>query len=160
MTFSTHTSTPNIAVFRPPAMLNTRMSLCTQSVYYFSFPPHHLHSEPSRFTNTIPCINRLSYELVPPPTNVFLCATSSQSSHTELSRGHGFTRSSDALVSSLPPEDGKQDTVVYGAGISVVFLGKGPRTESIQQKSLDCLVLYHSELNRERHFWLLVVDLT
>ena len=56
---------------------------------------------------------------------------------------------------ALCPDDAKQDPVVYGAELSVVFLTKGPRTAFIQ-KSLDCLGLYHSGLVGERDFRLVV----
>ena len=48
--------------------------------------------------------------------------------------------------------------MVYGAGFGVVFLAKGPRIASIQE-GLDCLSLYHSGLEGERDFRL-VVELT
>ena len=60
---------------------------------------------------------------------------------------------------ALCPDDTKQDLVVYGAELDVVFLAKGPRTVSIQQEGLDCLGLYHSDLEGERDFRL-VVELT
>ena len=41
---------------------------------------------------------------------------------------------------ALCPDDAKQDPMVYGAEFSVVFLEKGPCTESIQE-GLDCLDL-------------------
>ena len=56
------------------------------------------------------------------------------------------------------PRDAKQDPVVYGTEFGVVFLAKGPHTESIQE-GLDCLGLYHSGLEEERYFRL-VVELT
>ena len=59
---------------------------------------------------------------------------------------------------ALCPDDAKQDLVVYGEEFGVVFLGEGPRTASIQE-GLDCLDLYHSGLERERYFRL-VVELT
>ena len=52
-------------------------------------------------------------------------------------------------------DDAKQDPVVYGAEFGVVFLAEGPCTASIQ-KGLDCLGLYHSGLEGERYFWLVV----
>ena len=58
---------------------------------------------------------------------------------------------------ALCPDDTKQDPVVYGAECSVVFLAKGPRTASLQE-DLDCLGLYNSGLEEERHIRL-VVDL-
>ena len=56
---------------------------------------------------------------------------------------------------ALCPDDTKQDSVVYGAEFSVVFLAKGPRTASIQE-GLDCLRLNHSGLEGERDFRLVV----
>ena len=52
-TVSTHTSAFNAVAFQPPTMSNARRSLCTQSVYSFSFQPRPLHTAPSRFPNTI-----------------------------------------------------------------------------------------------------------
>ena len=52
-------------------------------------------------------------------------------------------------------DDAKQDPLVYGAEFGVVFLAEGPRTASIQG-GLDCLGLYHSDLEGERYFWLVV----
>ena len=59
---------------------------------------------------------------------------------------------------ALRPDDTKLDPVVYGTEFGVVFLAEGPRTVSIQ-KDLDCLGLYHSDLEGERYFRL-VVELT
>ena len=60
---------------------------------------------------------------------------------------------------ALRPDDAKQDPVVYGAEFgNRVFLAEGPRTASIQE-GLDCLGLYHSGLEGERYFRL-VVELT
>ena len=56
---------------------------------------------------------------------------------------------------ALYPDDTKQDSVVYGAAFGVVFLAKGPRTASIQER-LDCLRLNHSGLEGERDFRLVV----
>ena len=50
---STHTSAFNAVTFQPPAMPNARMSLWTQSVHSFSFPPRPLRAAPSRFLKTI-----------------------------------------------------------------------------------------------------------
>ena len=50
---------------------------------------------------------------------------------------------------ALCPDDAKQDPVVYGAEFGVVFLAE----------DLDCLDLYHSGLEGERYFRL-VVELT
>ena len=59
---------------------------------------------------------------------------------------------------ALCSDDAKQDPVVYGAEFGVVFLSKGPRTASIKE-GLDCFGLYHSGLEGERYFEL-VVELT
>ena len=59
---------------------------------------------------------------------------------------------------ALCPDDAKQNPVVYGAEFGVVFLAEGPCTASIQE-GLDCLGLYHSDLEGERYFRL-VVELT
>ena len=56
---------------------------------------------------------------------------------------------------ALRSDDAKQDPVVYGTKFGVVFLAEGPRTASIQ-KGFDSLVLYHSGLERERDFRLVV----
>ena len=53
VTASTHTSAFNAIAFQPPVMPNARMSLCSQSVHSFSFPPHPLRTAPSRFPNMI-----------------------------------------------------------------------------------------------------------
>ena len=57
---------------------------------------------------------------------------------------------------ALRPDDAKQDPVVYGTKFGVVvFLAESPRTASLQE-GLDCLGLYHSGLEGEGDFWLVV----
>ena len=56
---------------------------------------------------------------------------------------------------ALRPDDAKQDPVVYRAEFCVVFLAEGPRPAYIQE-GLDCLDLYHSGLEGERDFRLVV----
>ena len=56
---------------------------------------------------------------------------------------------------ALCPDDSKQDSVVYGAELGVVFLAKGRRTESIQE-GLDCPRLNHLGLEGDRDFRLVV----
>ena len=56
---------------------------------------------------------------------------------------------------ALCPDDAKQDLAVYGAEFGVVSLAKGPRTVSIQE-GLDCLGLYHLDIEGERNFRLVV----
>ena len=53
VTVSTHTSAFKAVAFQCPAMPNVRMSLWTQSVHSFSFPPRPLRTAPSRFPKTI-----------------------------------------------------------------------------------------------------------
>ena len=59
---------------------------------------------------------------------------------------------------ALCPVDVKQDPVGHGEEFGVVFLAKGSRTASVQE-GLDYLGLYHSGLEGERYFRL-VVELT
>ena len=59
---------------------------------------------------------------------------------------------------ALCPDDTKQDPVVYGEEFDVIFPAKGQRTVSMQE-GLDCLGLYHSDLEGE-HYFRLVVELT
>ena len=58
----------------------------------------------------------------------------------------------------LCPDDAKQNPVVYGAEVGVVFPAEAPRTGSVQE-GFDRLGLYHSGLEGERYFRL-VVELT
>ena len=53
VTVSTHTSAFNAVAFQSYAMSNARMSLWTQSVHSFSFPPRPLLTAPSRFLKPI-----------------------------------------------------------------------------------------------------------
>ena len=53
VTVSIHTSASKAVAFQSPAMPNARMSLCAQSVHYFSFLPRPLRTASSRFPNTI-----------------------------------------------------------------------------------------------------------
>ena len=52
---------------------------------------------------------------------------------------------------ALRSDDAKQDPVVYGTTLGVVFLAGGPSTASIQ-RGFDCFGLYHPGLERERDF--------
>ena len=57
---------------------------------------------------------------------------------------------------ALCPDNAKQDPVVYGAEFGVVvFLVKGLRT-AFKQEGLDCFGLYHSGLEGEHDFRLVV----
>ena len=53
VTVSTHTSAFKAVAFQSPAMPNARMSLWTQSVHSFSFPPRPLRTAPSRFPSMV-----------------------------------------------------------------------------------------------------------
>ena len=53
VTVSTHFSVFKAVAFQSLAMPNARMSLWTQSVHSFSFPPRPLRTAPSRFPKTI-----------------------------------------------------------------------------------------------------------
>ena len=53
VTVSIHTSAFNAVAFQSPVMPNARMSLWTQSVHSFSFPPRPLRTAPSRFPKMI-----------------------------------------------------------------------------------------------------------
>ena len=55
---STHTFASNAVASQSPAMPNTWMSLCTQSVYSFSFPPRPFRTALSMFLNVIRFGNR------------------------------------------------------------------------------------------------------
>ena len=88
-----------------PSMPNFRMSLCTQLVHSFSFPPRPLRTAPSRFPNTIrfrshPPLIRMS---APAHKRLLVRNFFSILSHRGLSPGHGCTRSSDGLVSCAVP---------------------------------------------------------
>ena len=85
---STHTPAFNAVAFQSPAMPNARMSLCTQSVHCFSFPPRPLRTAPSRFPNTIrfgsrPPLIRMS---VPATKRLLVRNVVSMLSHPVISR--------------------------------------------------------------------------
>ena len=91
VTVSSHTSAANAVAFQSPAMPNAWLSLCTQSVHSFSFPPCLLCPTPLRFPKTIrfgshPPLIRIS---TPVHKKVLSCATLSECSHAESSQGRG-----------------------------------------------------------------------
>ena len=53
VTVSNHSSTLNVVAFQSPVIPNARISLCTQSVYSFYFPPRPFRTASSRFPDTI-----------------------------------------------------------------------------------------------------------
>ena len=103
VTVSTHTPASNAVAFQSSAMPNAWTSFFTQSTHSYCFPSRLPRTAPSRFLDTIrfgkpPPLTR---RIIPVHTKVFSCATLSQSSPTQLSQGHGCTKSSDGLVSCL-----------------------------------------------------------
>ena len=134
VTVSTRTSALNAAAFHYSVMSNARMSLCTQSVHSFSFPPRPLRTAPSRFPNTIRFGSR------PPLIRMSALAHESllvRKAVSMLSRRviprarlYGVIRLS-GLLRCAPMMYAKQDPVVYGAEFDVVFLVEGPRAASL-----------------------------
>ena len=128
-----------------------------QSVHSFSFPSRPLRTAPSRFPSTMHFGTRppLIWMRAPRPQTYF-CA---QRRLNALTRGYLKSTAvrGHPIVWSLAlcPDDTKQDAVVYGAEVDVVLLVKGPRTSPIQE-GLDCVGLYHSSLEGERYFRLIV----
>ena len=88
VTASTHTSVFNAIAFQSPAMPNARMSLCTQSVHSFSFPPRPLRTAPSRLPNMIRFGNRppLIRMSVPAHKSLLVRNVVSMLSHRVISR--------------------------------------------------------------------------
>ena len=155
VTVSTHTSAFTAVAFHSPATPNARMSLCTQWVHSFSFPPRPLRTAPSRFPNTIrfgscPQLIRMS---VPTHKSLLVRNVVSMLSHPVISRAwlyevirlSGFLRCAPMIRS-------KTRWCTVRSLAYVVFLAEGPRTASTQE-SLDYLgLLYHSGLEGERDF--------
>ena len=127
VTASTQTSAFTAIVSQSPVMPNARMSLCTQSVHSFSFPPRPsthcalkvsehdslwqppaAHSEersrPQKSSRGQRCLNALA------PGNL----------KGTVVRGHPVVWSL-----ALRSDDAKQGPVMYGTKFSVVFLAEG-----------------------------------
>ena len=87
-TVSTHTSDFHAIAFQSPVMPNARMSLCTQWVHLFSFPPRPLRAAPSRFPNTIRFGSRppLIRMIVPAHRSLLVRIVDSMLSHWVISR--------------------------------------------------------------------------
>ena len=98
VTISTHTSASNAVASQPLTMPNALMSLCTQSVYSFSFPPRPLRTAPSRIRNMFRFGNRPPLIRISASVHKSLLVRS-QCSHTRLSQELGCTRPSDGLAS-------------------------------------------------------------
>ena len=126
------------------------MSLCTQSVRSFSFPARPLRTAPLRFPKTIRFGSRRSVGGLVSRAQRRLNALAPGYLKGTVVRGHPAVWSL-----ALRPDDAKQDPVVYGAELGIVFLAEGSRPVFIQG-GLDCLGLYHSGLEGERYFWLIV----
>ena len=88
VTVSTHTSAFNAVASQSPAMPNARMSLRTQSVHSFSFPPRLLRTAPSRFPKTIRFGSRppLIWRSVPAHKSLLVRNVVSTLSHRVISR--------------------------------------------------------------------------
>ena len=88
VTASTQTSAFTAIVSQSPVMPNARMSLCTQSVHSFSFPPRPLRTAPSRFPNMIRFGNRppLIRRSVPAHKSLLVRNVVSMLSHPVISR--------------------------------------------------------------------------
>ena len=117
-------------------MPNARMSLWTQSVHSFSFPPRPLRTAPSKFPKTIRFGSRppLIRRSVPAHKSLLVRNVISMLSHTPGYLKGTVVRSHPMVWSlALCPDDTKQDTVVNGAEFGVVFLAKGSRTPPLCQ---------------------------
>ena len=88
VTASTQASAFNAIVFQSPVIPNARMSLCTQSVHSFPFPPRPLRTAPSRFPNMIRFGSRppLIRRSVPAHKSIFVRNVVSMLSHRVISR--------------------------------------------------------------------------
>ena len=145
----------NAVAFESIATPYARMSLCTQSVHSFSFPPGPLHTAPPRFSNTIrfgsrPPLIRMS---VPAHKSLLVRKVISMPSHPVISRARLYEVIRWPGPLRCAPMVRSQTR--WCTEFDVVFLAKGPRTASIQE-GLDCLGLYHSGLEGERDFRLVV----
>ena len=89
---STHTSASNAVAFQFPATPNARMSLWTQSVHSFSFPPRPLRTAPSRFLKTIRFGSRQPLIRRSDPAHRILLARNvvSMLSHRVISRARSY----------------------------------------------------------------------
>ena len=118
---------PNLSLYRhrltqSPVMPNARMSLCTQSVHSFSFPPRPLRTAPSRFPNMIRFGNRPPLIRRSVPAHKSLARA--QRCLNALAPGYlkGTVVRGHPVVWSLAlrSDDAKQDPVVYGTKFGVV----------------------------------------
>ena len=140
VTVSVHTSAYNAVAFQSPAIPNARMSLWTQSAHSFSFPPRPLRTAPSRFPDTVCFGSRppLIRRSVPAHKSVLVRNVVSTLSHRIIPRAwlYKVIRWSGLL---------RCGPMVCGVWLSVP--GEG---------STYCIGLYHSSLEGERDFRLVV----
>ena len=105
VTVSTHTSLPPTTSLSSPPLCQTpgRRSVRNRSTLSLSRPVlSALHPQGFRTRFTLATARR-SFGRAPPPSKVLSCATLSQCSYPQLSRGHGCTRPFDGLVSRVVP---------------------------------------------------------
>ena len=132
-TVSTHTSAFNAVVFQSPAMPDARMSLCTQSVHSFSFPPRPLRTAPSRFPKTIRFGSRppLIWMSAPAHKSLLVRNVVSMLSHRVISRARvirwsGLWRCVSMMRSRLGVRCGVWRSVPGGGSTYCIHTG-GPR---------------------------------
>ena len=95
VTVSTHISASNTVAFQPPATSNARMSfLYKKMVHSVSFPPHPLHTAPSRFPNSIRFGGRAQLIRMSTPAHksFFVRSVVSVLSHRVISRARSVVR--------------------------------------------------------------------
>ena len=101
---STHTSASKAVAFQSPVMPSARISLCTQSVHSFSFPPRPLRTAPSRFPKTIRFGRRLPLVRISVPTHKSLLVRNVVSilSHRVISRARLYEAIWSGLLRCVP----------------------------------------------------------
>ena len=195
VTASIQTSAFNAIVFQSPVIPNARMSLCTQSVHSFSFPPRPLRTAPvcmydhtynksevSLCTQSIPSFSfpphplrtalkdsghdslwkppaAHSDERLPAHKSLLVRNVVSMLSHRVISRARLYEVIRwSGLLHCAPMMRSKTRWCGVRCGVWRSVPG-GRSTYFIHTGVLDCLGLYHSGLERERYFRL-VVELT
>ena len=127
LTASPYTAASNAVTFQSPTMTNAQISLCTQSAHSFSFTPCPLRTAPSRFPDTIRFGSRLQLIRMSAPTHKRRLVRNVVSMLSRLGLSMGTVARGHPAVWSLAlcPDDTKQDQVVYGEELGVVFLIRG-----------------------------------
>ena len=142
VTVSTHTSTFNAVAFQSPTMPNARMSLWTQSVHSFSFPPvlSVLHPQGFRKRFASAAARRSFGGASPPPKS-----SRSQRRLNAPTPGYlkGTVVRSHPMVWTLAlcPDDTKQDSAVYGMEFGVVYNSRRRRDRFFCL--IRCISLYY-----------------